>query len=320
LEFVHMSRLLIVGAVVFVVGCGGAIGVGDPDGGGGGSGNTGGGSGGGAGGGAGGGSGSGGGTASGDFAGLNCEVADLMAAKCTSCHGRPLTGGAPFPLLSRADLIAPSPSYPGKTIAERSLVRMQATVGPMPPAPAPLATAIEISAFNTWLTAGTPEQTCGMVPDAGMGNPDAGPAPTTCSSGIKWLLGDNVGSVHMNPGRPCRQCHVTREPFRAYFFMGTVYPSTHEQDRCNANPPAGLVVDIIDANGNIAQTLTVRYPSGNFYSSSVNTSIALPYKARVRDSQGRTLTMNTPQMNGDCNTCHTEQGTNGAAGRIVWPQ
>jgi predicted CXXCH cytochrome family protein len=29
--------------------------------------------------------------------------------------------------------------------------------------------------------------------------------------------------------------------------------------------------------------------------------------------------MTTPQTNGDCNSCHTEQGTNGASGRIVWP-
>jgi len=311
-----MSRWVIVGAVVFVVGCGGTIGVGNPDGGAGGGTGTGGG----AGGGSGTGGGAGGGSAGGDFAGLNCEVANLMATKCTSCHGRPLTGGAPFALLSRADLIAASPSYPGKTIAERSYARMQAMTAPMPPAPAARATDLELAAFNTWLTAGTPEQSCGMVPDAGMNNPDAGPAPTTCTSGVKWLLGDSVGSSHMLPGRACRQCHLTEEPRRAYFFMGTVYPSTHEQDTCNANPPAGLVVEIIDANGNVAQTLTVRYPSGNFYSTSTTTSVAMPYRARVKDSQGRTLMMNTPQTNGDCNTCHTEQGANGAAGRIVWPQ
>jgi cytochrome c553 len=313
-----MSRLLIVGALVFVVGCGGSIGVNDQDGGGGGTG-TGGGNGTGGGSGNGGGTGTGGGSSSGDFAGLNCDVANLMASKCTSCHGRPLTGGAPFSLLSRADLIAASPSYPGKTIAERSLVRMQATSAPMPPLPAAPATAIEISAFNTWLTAGTPDQTCGMVPDAGMGNPDAGPAPTTCISGVKWTFG-NAGSTHMNPGQACRACHQQQEPFRAYFFMGTAYPSTHEQNNCESMPPSGLVVDIIDANGAVAQSLPVRYPSGNFYSNSVSTSIAMPYKARIRDAQGRSLTMNTPQTNGDCNTCHTEQGANGAPGRITWPQ
>lgn len=305
-------RSFVVGVVLFAVGCGAPIVGTDDDGG----------AGGGEGGGSGGGSGTGGGSGGGSgtaFAGLNCDVANLMAAKCTSCHGNPLTGGAPFPLLTRADLVASSPTYANQTVALRSLVRMQATVAPMPPAPAARATATELAAFQAWINAGTPEETCGMVPDAGMGNPDAGPAPVVCTSGSRWTLG-NLGSPNMNPGQACRQCHQVQEPFRAYYFMGTVYPTPHEQTNCNARPPAGLVIDIIDANGNVAQTLAVRTPSGNFYSTSVNTAVALPYKARVRDAQGRTLTMNTPQMNGDCNTCHTEQGANGAPGRIYWPQ
>ncbi|MEW6435003.1 MAG: hypothetical protein AB1730_26180 [Myxococcota bacterium] len=304
-----IRRSVVVVAVLFAVGCGGAIGVGDTDGGtGGGSGGS-----------TGGGSGNGGGTSSGDFAGLNCGVANLLATKCTSCHGRPLTGGASFPLLSRADLLAPSPSYANTTIAERSLVRMQATAAPMPPAPAVRATTTEVDAFSAWVNAGMPEEACGMVPDAGVGNPDAGPAPTTCTSNVKWTGGDR-GSAHMNPGQACVACHKTREPFRAYYFMGTVYPSTHEQDNCDAMPPAGLVVEIIDANGNIALTMPVRSPSGNFFSNSTAAGVALPYKARVKNAQGQMLLMDTPQMSGDCNSCHTEQGANGAAGRIVWPQ
>ncbi|MGD0679831.1 MAG: hypothetical protein ABSC94_30975 [Polyangiaceae bacterium] len=34
---------------------------------------------------------------------------------------------------------------------------------------------------------------------------------------------------------------------------------------------------------------------------------------------GKTAAMTTPQMTGDCNSCHTEQGANGAPGRIVLP-
>lgn len=30
--------------------------------------------------------------------------------------------------------------------------------------------------------------------------------------------------------------------------------------------------------------------------------------------------MSTPQTSTDCNACHTEQGANGAQGRIVRPQ
>jgi hypothetical protein len=101
--------------------------------------------------------------------------------------------------------------------------------------------------------------------------------------------------------------------------MGTAYPTAHEQTNCNAAPPSGIVVEIIDANGHTALTLPVRSPSGNFFSTSTSAGIALPYRARIRNAQGATLEMKRPQMNGDCNSCHTEQGANGAAGRIVWP-
>jgi len=308
-----IRRALIVGSLVFLAACGGAIGVGDQDGGAGGGTGTAGGTG------TGGGSGSGGGAGSGNFAGLSCDVANLLATKCTSCHGSPLTGGASFPLLSRADLITMSPSYSGQTYADRSLVRMQATTAPMPPAPNARATAAEIAALQAWVNAGSIEETCANAPDAGMGNPDAGPAPTVCTSGSKWTFG-NAGSSSMNPGQACVACHQTQEPFRAYYFMGTAYPTTHEQTNCNAAPPSGIVVEIIDANGNTALTIPVRSPSGNFYSTSRSAGIALPYRARIKNAQGQSLEMMTPQTSGDCNSCHTEQGANGAAGRIVWPQ
>lgn len=69
-------------------------------------------------------------------------------------------------------------------------------------------------------------------------------------------------------------------------------------------------------------TLTLAPNSvGNFYSSSVTADTPIPYTARVV-SNGLMRAMTTPQT-GDCNACHTEQGTTistGAeAGRIVWP-
>ena len=44
----------------------------------------------------------------------------------------------------------------------------------------------------------------------------------------------------------------------------------------------------------------------------------LPYRARVR-ANGRVRPMGDVQTNGDCNVCHTEQGREGAPGRILWP-
>jgi hypothetical protein len=47
-------------------------------------------------------------------------------------------------------------------------------------------------------------------------------------------------------------------------------------------------------------------------------TIKLPYHAKVRQG-GRERAMNAPQMVGDCNSCHTQTGQNGAPGRIVVP-
>jgi hypothetical protein len=57
--------------------------------------------------------------------------------------------------------------------------------------------------------------------------------------------------------------------------------------------------------------------SGNFYSA-IDAGVLLPFTARVTYN-GQTNIMTTPQTDGDCNTCHTEQGLNSAPGRILWP-
>ena len=64
---------------------------------------------------------------------LPCSVAHTLGTYCTACHGSPPTNGAPFSLNSLAALQAISPTYPGQTQGQRSLVRMQSTTQPMPP-------------------------------------------------------------------------------------------------------------------------------------------------------------------------------------------
>jgi mono/diheme cytochrome c family protein len=248
----------------------------------------------------------------GGIAGLPCDVSAFVAAKCASCHGSPATHGASFPLLGRADFLAPSPSYAGQTIGQRSSVRLHAASNAMPPLGSPTATAAEIAAFDSWVTANMPVGTCGAI-DAGV--VDAGPAPTTCATNSYWT-GGNTESANMNPGLACLTCHRSRAPGKAYQFSGTVFPGLHEKNLCNARQ-AGAQVQIIDRNGVVALTLSVSSTSGNFHSSLL-TTVALPYTARVTMG-GRTATMMTPQTNGDCNVCHTEQGTSGASGRIVTP-
>ncbi len=99
--------------------------------------------------------------------------------------------------------------------------------------------------------------------------------------------------------------------------MGTVYPTLHEPNDCvGANPTsyAGVQVVVTDSQGN-ATSMTPN-SSGNFMGSPG--SLALPFTAKVT-YQGREIAMKTPQTNGDCNSCHTETGLNGAPGRITLP-
>jgi hypothetical protein len=241
------------------------------------------------------------------FDGLACDVATVLANRCVSCHGATPAGGAAFPLVTRAELLELAPGYPGETKAQRSVARMRANT--MPPTGGNAAA--DLAVLEGWVDAGTPAGSCGPI--------IVGPVPTTCASGSRWTLGTEE-SPDMKPGSACVTCHKVQEAQKAWFFMGTVYPSAHEQDSCNPRPPTGLVVEILDASGAVALSLPVRATSGNFMSSSRAANLTLPYTARVKNAQGQTLTMQTPQESGDCNLCHTEQGANGAAGRIVWPQ
>ena len=54
---------------------------------------------------------------------------------------------------------------------------------------------------------------------------------------------------------------------------------------------------------------------GNF---STRTRIVPPYKAQVTDGV-KTRAMAGSVTGGDCNSCHTETGANGAPGRIMAP-
>ena len=114
----------------------------------------------------------------------------------------------------------------------------------------------------------------------------------------------------MNPGKACIACHDNEIQAPALTIGGTLYPSAHEPDLCNGGY-FGAQVIITDANGK-TKTLPARTVSGNFQSVE---AIAKPFTAKLT-YMGRTRAMNTPQMDGDCNKCHTQDGMTGAPGRI----
>ena len=244
-----------------------------------------------------------------------CEVAKVLST-CWGCHSSPPRGGAPMSLTTFSDLSAMSGVEPGLDFARRALVRMRQSTNPMPPVGMPRPDAASIDAFAAWIDSGMPPGTCEGVAPPPSGEP-VGPAPTICSSNAKWPLGAEK-DPDMNPGLACRSCHLNVKPERAFFFMGTAFPTLHEEDRCFSIVPVGTRVEIIDRNGRVALTMPVR-ARGNFFSDATTTNIALPFTARVITPSGAVSQMMTPQMTGDCNSCHTEQGANGAPGRVLLP-
>ncbi len=235
--------------------------------------------------------------------GLPCDVSDMLAASCTSCHSDPPQNGAPNALLTYSDLTAPSKTNPALSMAEASLARMQATSAPMPPQGA---TADEIAVLQKWVDAGMPQGSC----DTTNPPPDtAFSGPLTCTSGKTWSSGKGSS---MDPGMHCNKCHNL-------YGGGTVYPTGHEPDRCygvNGSANTDVKVRITGADGKSVDLPVTA--TGNFI---LNTSVKKPYTAKVISSKGE-RPMLTPQTNGDCNLCHTANaGGNGTTspGRIVVP-
>lgn len=246
-----------------------------------------------------------------DDIGLPCDVANLLRQRCQNCHSDPPVEGALVPLLTYAHLTARSKNDPTMTVLARSLKRIKDSLRPMPPAPANPITVSEMRPLQAWLDAGAPKGHCDEAPPD-----DPYDASPTCTTGQYWTAFDS-GSPWMNPGLPCIKCH-RQSPNQAPLFTvaGTVFATAHEPDKCFGVPLAtGAQVVITDANGQELPPIRV-VSGGNF--GAILSGLALPYRAKIVVGDQERV-MLTPQTNGDCNACHTQQGTQGARGRLIVP-
>ncbi|HEY8075412.1 MAG TPA: hypothetical protein VIF62_14910 [Labilithrix sp.] len=243
------------------------------------------------------------GAGSGAATGLPCDVQQLLENRCIGCH----LGPSPPALLTYADLMKPS-SDPSKNLAQRSLERMQSTSSPMPPAPAVAPTAAEITTFQAWVTAGTPMGTaCTTTPPASDGGTTT--TPTVCTSGITKT--GSEGST-MRPGEACITCHTMRGG-PAFSIAGTVYPTAHEPNDCVGVAGGGLTVVVTDKNGS-----TINLPVNSVGNFQYSGAVAAPFHVKV--TNGTTVRAMADSLTaGDCNSCHTVNGFNGAPGRIMAP-
>jgi hypothetical protein len=135
--------------------------------------------------------------------------------------------------------------------------------------------------------------------------------PSQCTSGSTFI--GEEGET-MRPGEACNSCHQSQGEGPIYTIAGTLYPTGKEPDDCQGvDGSSGAVVVITDANDMVYELTPNR--SGNF---TLRANIALPYHAMVvTDTAIRPMVAG--QTVGDCNSCHTEEGSQDAPGRIALP-
>jgi hypothetical protein len=137
-----------------------------------------------------------------------------------------------------------------------------------------------------------------------------GASGPVCTSKKMWTSGNGND---MRPGEDCMNCHKTTRP--NFSISGTVYPTLREKNDCDGTATGGIKVVITGADGTVT-TLTPSSTSGSF---NATTSIKMPYTAKVTNSAGASRAMTASQSMGNCNGCHTQDGANGAPGRIMAP-
>jgi hypothetical protein len=141
--------------------------------------------------------------------GMPCDIQALLQTRCLGCHSDPPVNGAPMPLVSFANLTAPSLFDANQTFAQRALARMQNAAAPMPPAPNARATAAEIASMSAWVAGMYPKGTCGVTTGIGGSNGTAGTGGRTGAGGstgtttASALPCDVAGVLQRN----CLGCH-----------------------------------------------------------------------------------------------------------------
>jgi len=135
---------------------------------------------------------------------------------------------------------------------------------------------------------------------------------TACVSGTYWGRGD-YGDNLMHPGRACITCHTERRRGPVFTVAGTIYSEFNEENECNGNAgpaEARNEVEITDATGQ--PFYIIANSAGNFYTTH---RFQLPLRrVRVLGTNGRVSEMGSAPPHGDCNACHTREGTSTATG------
>lgn len=266
---------------------------------------------------------SGGDTGTTPAADLPCEIDELLAQRCRSCHSDPPLG-APMPLVTREDLLAPSTVDATQSFADRALVRMRDAALPMPPMPGSPVPSAEIAMLEAWLADGAPAEVCGSGDSTGGDPVDPFEAEPICSSASYW--GGDDGDPRMYPGRDCIGCHADEraddpddEDIPDLVIAGTLFPTGHEPNDCNGSSDTDLRV-IVQSMASGVEVSLAPNTAGNFllHRSEAPADFDAPFSVKVTAGD-RERIMPIAAPSGACNSCHTQDGTMNAPGRVVIP-
>jgi hypothetical protein len=124
-------------------------------------------------------------TSGGAATGLPCDVDAVLTGHCQQCHSASPQFGAPMPLVTHADLMAPAKSDPSKKVYELVGTRTHDDKAPMPQPPNARLGAADQKTIDDFVAAGAPSSTatCGGTGGAG----GAGGGAPTCTPDIKLV-------------------------------------------------------------------------------------------------------------------------------------
>lgn len=110
-----------------------------------------------------------------------CGVLEVIRSNCQRCHGATPVAGAPMPLVTYTDFVAPAATNPQRKVYELVQERVHDKSRPMPPPPEQLSAAA-LSGIDTWINAGALEaaNTC---PEAA---PQDRPTGTVTEGEFAW--------------------------------------------------------------------------------------------------------------------------------------
>ncbi len=105
---------------------------------------------------------------------LPCEVADVLASRCGSCHQSPPQSGAPMPLVTWSDLHAPARADPKRAVYDLVSSRIHDDVRPMPQPPNARLSDAETRVLDSWIANGAPPGAGARCAGDAGANEDAG--------------------------------------------------------------------------------------------------------------------------------------------------